>query len=127
MPHFVLEYSPQAKALLGDKVDWKPLFQKFHSTMTAQGVAPAAKCKSRAYPMEDFLLGEGEEIGFVHLTVSYLNPPDGPLSEEKIRTVGGTIKAAMLEFFGGPDKIGKVEFSMELRDMPKHMYWRHTD
>ena len=76
--------------------------------------------------MKDFLLGEDETIGFVHLTVSYLNPPDGPLSEEKVRIVGGAIKAAMVDFFGGGAN-DKVEFSMEMRDMPKHMYWRHTD
>lgn len=125
MPHFVLEYTPQAKALLQGKDDFKPLFQQFHSTMASQGIAPAAKCKSRAYPMADFLLGEDETIGFVHLTVSYLNPPDGPLSEAKIRSVGSAIKAAVVEFFGGATD--KVEFSMEMRDMPKHMYWRHTD
>jgi 5-carboxymethyl-2-hydroxymuconate isomerase len=138
MPHFVLEYSPQAKDLLplqkNAKDDWRPLFHKFHSIMNDNGIAPASRCKSRAYPVDNFLLGDDdddddEEAGFVHLTVSFLDAPvESFHSNEKLRLVGDKIKAAMVEFFGGAaGNTGKVEFSVELRIMPKEMYWKHTD
>ena len=119
----------KAKALLEGKEDWKKLFQEFHGIMEKEGVAPTPKCKSRAYLMEDYLLGDDEEIGCVHLTVSFLNHPGEPLSQEKIRAVGDTIKSAMVDFFGGIDKTskGKVEFSLEMRIMLQEMYWRNID
>ncbi|CAB9499580.1 expressed unknown protein [Seminavis robusta] len=128
MPHFVLEYSPQAKELLPAEIkdDWKPLFKKFHGIMNDQGIAPAPKCKSRAYLADNFLLGEDEEAGMVHLSVAFLDLPE-PLTKEKLRSLGDTLKATMVEFFGGAGKTGKVEFSVELRLMPKEMYWRNGD
>ena len=118
MPHFVLEYTPHAK-----KDDFKPLLKKFHAIFNVNGITPASKCKSRANPLTDYLLGEDPEASFVHLSVSFLDHPT-PLAQDKLRLVGDQVKAAMVEFFDG---VAKVEFSMEMRFLRKELYWRNAD
>mmetsp|Transcript_17283 Transcript_17283/g.24969 ORF Transcript_17283/g.24969 Transcript_17283/m.24969 type:complete len:122 (-) Transcript_17283:68-433(-) len=120
MPHLIIEYTPVAKELA--PADWKPLFKKLHGIMSEKTGVGISKCKSRAFLLDNYIVGDNEDGQFVHLTV---NTVDGGLPQETKRAAGDALKEAMIAFFPGAAE-KNIEFSVELRLIPKELYWKHA-
>ncbi|WP_374356335.1 5-carboxymethyl-2-hydroxymuconate Delta-isomerase [Chitinimonas sp.] len=70
MPHLVVEYGRQ----LPDLPAWPTFFQAAHAALAGTGHIVPAEIKSRAVPLDDCYVGDGDPTrGFVHIRLYMLD------------------------------------------------------
>lgn len=114
MPHLILEYSAPLRPLIQSK----QIVPIAHRVMVESGLFGVPDIKTRAYPAEDFAVGEKCDAGsFVHVTVMLL---EGRTSEQK-QALTTAIRDTLAPLLEGVDQL-----SVDIRDMVKEAYRKHV-
>jgi 5-carboxymethyl-2-hydroxymuconate isomerase len=117
MPHLVLEYSANTP----DEPDFGSVLARLHEALCATGPFDIAKVKSRVIRHEWFRVADGApDRAFVHLTVAVLEGRE----PEVLHNAAGVMLGVLREAFPKSHAERRCDFTLEVREMPKQLYFK---
>jgi len=120
VPHLVLEYT----ANVPDEPDPDRVLRRLHETLAKSGPFDLANVKSRLVRHEGFRIADGApDRAFVHLTVSVLAGREADV----LRGTGEALVAALRASFPRAAAERRCDFTVELREMRKDLYFKTRD
>ena len=116
MPHAVIEYSENlTDAMIESRTD---LVGLVHGVMMGSGLFELSAIKTRAYGVDNWMVGEkGPDGKFIHVAVSLLS---GRTLEQK-QNLSETLGKALSKQVPQADSV-----TVEIRDMDKDTYRKYT-
>ncbi len=117
MPHLRLEYTRNCRP----DMDFIKLFQRLHQVLSQIGGIHIDNCKSRAYPLDTFLVGQHpRSAAFVHLEVKIL---EGRTEEVK-RAIGeGLLEQLRQTFLPAPEGL-ELQLTVALGELQRRLYFK---
>jgi 5-carboxymethyl-2-hydroxymuconate isomerase len=119
MPHLTLEYT----ANIQREIEFEELFCRLHDVLADVGGIKKENCKSRAVQRDRFYLGDGDESGFVHLDVRFL---EGRAPDVK-QVIGATILSVLLEYYVAGEEEFAPQITVEIRDIERAAYFKYPE
>lgn len=117
MPHLVLEYS----ANVPDMPDHHRLLRQLHEALVASAAFELANVKSRVVRHEAFRVADGTPgRAFVHLTAAVLDGREVAV----LRSAGEALLAALRQGFPRAAAERRCDFTVELREMRRELYFK---
>ncbi|MFJ4601538.1 5-carboxymethyl-2-hydroxymuconate Delta-isomerase [Streptomyces griseoluteus] len=117
MPHLVLEYSGNVR----DDVDPVAVFGKLHNTLAEAGGFRLQDFKSRAVPMDRFLIGDGShEQSFVNLDIRTF----AGKSVEARAAISEAALAVLTGFFPATLRETACDISVQVTELDRAIYAR---
>jgi 5-carboxymethyl-2-hydroxymuconate isomerase len=118
MPHLKLEYSDN----ISKKIDFDILFTRLHQSLAEIGGINIDNCKSRAFPLETFLIANGHsDQGFIHLEVKFL---EGRSPELK-KMIGKKLLHEIKKMFTDSPSNQKIQITVEILDIINENYFKY--
>jgi 5-carboxymethyl-2-hydroxymuconate isomerase len=119
MPHIRLEYTSNITV----ETKFNDLFHEIHQILNQTTGINIENCKSRAVQLETFYVGEGRtKSAFVHLEVSLLEGRQDGL----VQLTGEKLLDLLLQFFANCPKALSIQFTVEITDMKRDRYFKHS-
>ncbi|MBX2833898.1 MAG: 5-carboxymethyl-2-hydroxymuconate Delta-isomerase [Micavibrio sp.] len=110
MPHIIVEYSESLK-----NIDVPKLVIKLHDILAEQPTVNIHAIKSRAIPVENAVIGDGNEPDFmVHITLKLLPGRDDALKKKMAQSLFDTAKTHI--------KIERLSLSVEVMELHAESY-----
>jgi 5-carboxymethyl-2-hydroxymuconate isomerase len=119
MPHLTLEYP----ANLRSNFKFDELFSRLHNVLAEVGGIAKGNCKSRAIERDRFFVGEGDNAGFVHLDVRFLEGRTPELKQE----IGLSILAILREYYATESEVGAPQVTVEIHDIERAAYFKFPE
>jgi 5-carboxymethyl-2-hydroxymuconate isomerase len=120
MPHLTLEYSSNVRV---DK-DLVTLFTGLHDILEQTGGVRRGNCKSRARPVDAFLVGAGSaRDAFVHLDIRLLN---GRTVDVRQR-IAQQARQALTAWFETSLKSLDLQVTVEVREIDRRFYAKYPE
>lgn len=116
MPHILLRTS----ADLVENVDVPDILASLVETLASFETVGSADIKAYHELHPHWAMGEGAPCGFAHLQVSLLSGRD----ETLLKTIGDGLYARMKQLFATSIEAGEIKPTLEIRQMPKPLYWK---
>jgi 5-carboxymethyl-2-hydroxymuconate isomerase len=83
MPHIIVEHSRDT----GRKIDLAKLARELHMTLSLQETVKLEAIKTRTVAVDNILLGNGDSVDFIHVTVKLLPGRDAALKERMVQAI----------------------------------------
>jgi 5-carboxymethyl-2-hydroxymuconate isomerase len=117
MPHLTLEYTNNVSA----EINVHELLTAFHGILADVAGIRIENCKSRAIPLDDYLVGAGSPKGaFVHLEVRLFKGR----SETLKREIGSRFLKLLGEYFVTPLAESELQITVQIVEMQKECYFK---
>lgn len=116
MPHILLRTS----ADLVENVDVPDILAELVATFASFETVNAADVKAYHEMHTHWAMGQGAPSGFAHLQVSLLSGRD----ETLLKQIGEGLYARMKTLFAASIEAGEINPTLEIRQMPKPLYWK---
>ncbi len=117
MPHLTLEYSGNVTA----SDNMAELFKQFHTVLSEIGKINLKNCKSRAAVANNYWVGDGENTGFVHLDVRFLEGRQAAV----VRQIGDQLLALLKDWFADAAEGIDLQITVEIRDIRQADYFKY--
>ena len=119
MPHLTLEYTTG----LGTAIEFDLLFARIHGVLAEVGGIKKRNCKSRAVERDRFYVGDGDENGFVHLDVRFLEGRSKQLKQE----IGRELLAVLLDHYVAVSEAAAPQVTVEISDIVRDAYFKFPE
>jgi len=117
MPQLTLEYTANIK----QKIDFADLFAQLHQVLVDVGGIPLGNCKSRAYRLDDFHIGDGAaQHAFVHLVIRFLEGRSVEMKE----TIGQQSLQILKESYAPSFAVLNLQLTVEMQDIERSTYFK---